>query len=228
MQPSPQNPPPPSEGAVSPPPRLLVVDDEPSVRRACVFTLRAEGWRVEAEGDSRGALIRLIDGERFDALVLDYAMPGLDGLEFLRELENERGAEGVPPVILTSAHADGAVAAEALRLGVWDFLEKPLTPEELRRSVRRLLGRAAEVAAGSEPACALSHARRREWGEALAAIAARAAKDETAALIAGLLAELSGDGARAARWFQRAHWPVDWRGRGPEVWIELARRLSAA
>lgn len=209
-------------------PRVLVVDDEPSVRRACVFTLRAEGWRVEAEGDSRGALIRLIDGERFDVVLLDYAMPGLDGLGFLRELERELGAEALPPVILASAHADGAVAAEALRLGVWDFLAKPLTPEELRLRVLHVLGRANECARGSASACAVWHASRRNWREAQAVCGAVPAeeRDETVALVAGLLAEIAGDEAKAAEHFRAAHWPVDWRRRGPEVWIELAGRLA--
>lgn len=224
MQPSPSSPAP----EVATPPRLLVVDDEPSVRRVCVFTLRAEGWRVEAEEDARAALARLAAGEHFDGLVLDYAMPGLDGLEFLRELERTRATRAVPPVVLASAHADGAVAAAALELGVWDFLAKPLTPDELRRRVRRLLGRAADCAGGSASACALMHAGRREWREARAVFGAASlgGLGEPTALVAGLLAEIAGDEAGATNYFRVAHWPRDWRRRGPEIWVELARRLS--
>jgi two-component system, chemotaxis family, chemotaxis protein CheY len=221
---------PPSPASEVAAPRLLVVDDEPSVRRVCAFTLRAEGWCVEAEADARAALARLAGGGRFDALVLDYAMPGLDGLELLRELERCLGPGGVPPVILASAHADGAVAAAALRLGVWDFLAKPLTPEDLRRRVRSLLGRAADCAAGSGLACALLHAGRREWDEARGALGVGANVErngnEAKMLVAGLLAEIAGDVPEAAHHFRAAHWPVDWRWRGPEVWVDLAHRLA--
>lgn len=222
MQPSPSSPVSPEAAA----PRLLVVDDEPSVRRVCAFALRAEGWRVETEADARAALARLVGGERFDALVLDYAMPGLDGLSLLREAARALGAAATPPTILASAHADGAVAAEALGLGVWDFLAKPLTPEELRRGVRRLLARDAARAGGSPLSRALALASRRAWAEARAALGDADAGDENRALAAGLLAEIAGDEDAAGRHFRAAHWPADWRGRGPEIWIELARRLG--
>ncbi|MBC8011007.1 MAG: response regulator, partial [Burkholderiales bacterium] len=130
-----------------PAPRILIVDDEPSMRRVCAFALRGAGWRPETEGSSLAALQRVLGGERYDALVLDYAMPELDGLEFLRRLQ-ALGPEVRPPVLMASAHADGATACAALGLGVWDFLAKPLTPEDLRRRVRRLLDRPAAAARG--------------------------------------------------------------------------------
>ena len=210
-----------------PAPRILVVDDEPSVRRVCAFTLRAEGWRTETEEGPREALSRLLGGEPFDALVLDYAMPELNGLELLRELESARGLDAVPPVLLASAHADGAVAWDALRFGVWDFLAKPLTPEELRRRVRRLLARPAAAAEGDARAQALLLARKRAWSAAQAALAATTkAGTETDELIGGLFAQMRGDEEAAQRCFRRAHWWPEWRRHGAEIWIELARRLD--
>jgi CheY-like chemotaxis protein len=210
-------------------PRILVVDDEPSVRRACAFTLRAEGWGTQTEERPSEALARLVGGERFDALVLDYAMPEMNGLELLDELEGALGLEGVPPVLLASAHADGAVAWDALRFGVWDFLAKPLTPEELRRRVRRLLARpaAAAGAPGGARARALSLARKREWGGAQRALAESMEEaTETDELIAGLLAQVRGDDERARDFFKRAHWWPEWRRHGAEIFFELARRLD--
>lgn len=212
-----------------PAPRILVVDDELSVRRACAFTLRAEGWQAETEACPREALARLTGGERFDALVLDYAMPELNGLELLRELERSRGLTAVPPVLLASAHADGAVAWDALHFGVWDFLAKPLTPEELRRRVRSLLGRPAAAAAGDARAGALLLAKERSWDAALAALAvSRGDATETDELIGGLLAQMRGDEDEAQVRFLRAHWWPEWRRHGAEIWIELARRLESA
>ena len=193
-------------------PRILVIDDESSVRRVCAFTLRAEGWRTETEEDPRGALERLAGGEHFDALVLDYAMPELDGLGLLRELENARGQDAIPPVLLASAHADGAVAWDALRIGVWDFLAKPLTPEELRRRVRRLLARPSAAANGNARARALLLARKRSWSAAYAALfAGGKPPGQTDELIGGLLAQLRGDEAAARLHFQCAHWWPEWR-----------------
>jgi two-component system response regulator AtoC len=212
-----------------PAPRILVVDDEPSLRRACAFTLRAEGWLTETEECPREALSRLIGGERFDAIVLDYAMPELNGLELLHELERARGLEAVPPVLLTSAHADGAVAWDALRFGVWDFLAKPLTPEELRRRVRGMLARPAAAAEGGARARALLLARKRAWSAALAALATSTKTvTETDELIGGLLAQMRGDDEAAQEYFRRAHWWPEWRRHGAEIWIELARRLDVA
>lgn len=210
-----------------PAPRILVVDDEPSVRRACAFTLRAEGWKTETEECPHKALARLAEGERFDVLVLDYAMPGWNGLELLHELELTRGLDAVPAVLLASAHADGAVARDALRFGVWDFLAKPLTPEELRRCVRRLLARPLAAASGMVRAQALLLARKRAWSAALGVLTSPPeALTETDELIGGLIAQLHGDDEMAKKYFRRAHWWPEWHRHGAEIWVELARRLD--
>ena len=214
----------PATGAASGP-RILIVDDEPSIRRVCSFALRGGGWRPETEASSIAALYRVLNGERFDALVLDYAMPELDGLEFLRRLQ-ALPPEARPAVLLVSAHADGAAAWTALRLGVWDFLPKPLTPDELRRRVRRLLERPAAAARGEAHPLALRLAAVGEWARARAALAHGAAESDE--LVRGLLFEIEGDAAAAADCFSRARWWPNWNHQGPEIWAELSRRLDAA
>lgn len=208
-----------------PAPRILIVDDEPSMRRVCAFALRGAGWRPETEGSSLVALQRVLGGERYDALVLDYAMPELDGLEFLRRLE-VLAPEARPAVLMASAHADGVTARAALGLGVWDFLAKPLTPEELRRRVRRLLERPAAAERGEAHPRALRLASRRDWAGARAALAE--VNGEADELVRGLLFELEGDAAAAAGCFSRARWWPNWNRQGPEIWAELARRFDAA
>lgn len=206
-------------------PSVLVVDDEASVRLGCVLALRSDGWSVMSEAEPRAALARLRGGERFDVLVLDYAMPELDGLTLAAEIA---GATR-PPILLASAHADGAIVLRALRLGIWDFQAKPLLPAELRRRVRRLLNRRADAEApdGWLPRV-LGCCNRCAWAEAIEQLRAwpDAARAEPADLVAGLVHQLAGDGPAAAAAFARARWSAEWPEHGTESFTELARRLG--
>ncbi len=224
VQPSPLEADRPSGGA--PRPRVLVVDDEASVRLGCVLALRSDGWEAVGEGVSREALERLkVRGERYDVLVIDYAMPGLNGLELIAAIEPRLR----PPILLTSAHADGAVACAALKLGVWDFLAKPLMPEELRRRVRRLHTRRHDAAAPNAwLARALSHCQNCAWDEALRELEAwpEQERQDPAHLLAGLLHEMADRREQAAAAFKRAQWWPEWSTQGTEIWLDLARRLG--
>ena len=207
-------------------PRVFVVDDEASIRNGCIVTLRLDGWLAEGEASSQVALERLNRGtEHFDALVIDYAMPELDGLALAAALDPKRR----PPILLASAHADGAVALSALRLGIWDFLAKPLVPEELRYRVRRLYTRVQDSAESSSPmARILQDCNRCAWEQALAQLNAwpEEGHTESSALIRGLVCQLMGDETGAVKAFQRARWWPAWHQQGVEIWTELAKRLS--
>ena len=205
---------------------MLVVDDEISIRRACVITLRAEGWNAVGEGSAKAALERLTTrGERFDVLVIDYAMPEINGLELIAALDPKTR----PPILLTSAHADGSVACAALKLGVWDFQAKPLVPEELRLRVRRLLTRAQDVSAPDAwLARAMKHCQACAWLDALRELQAwpESSRTDSAPLVTGLIHHLTGDYESAAAAFKSAQWSSDWDKQGGEIWSELARRLG--
>ncbi|MBC7365407.1 MAG: response regulator [Undibacterium sp.] len=205
---------------------MLVVDDEASVRLGCVIALRSDGFHTTGEGSSRAALERLVArGERYDVLVIDYAMPESNGLELIAALDPATR----PPILLASAHAEGAVICAALKLGVWDFQAKPLVPDELRRRVRRLLTRSQD---GTEPkawlARALGHCQRCAWAEALKELQAWPESEhaEPAALVTGLVHQMSDDIANADVAFKRARWHPGWAKAGGEIWPELARRLG--
>jgi len=205
-------------------PRVLIVDDEATVRLGCVVALRLDGWEAVGEESSQTALTMLAD-EHFDVLVLDYAMPELDGLALAAAL----GPLKRPPTLLASAYADGAVAFAALRLGIWDFLAKPLMPDELRRRVRRLYTRTQESADKSAwLSRTLYHCTRCAWPEALAVLRScpEADRVEPADLVTGLLCQLAGDDTRAARAFHLARWWPEWNRQGVEMWNELAKRLG--
>jgi len=108
------------------PPRILLVDDEANIRRMLGALLRAEGYNVD-EAPTGLAAISTAERSEPDAIFLDLLMPpGPDGLETLATLR-QRGVES--PVIMMSGKAQLSDAVRATRLGAFQFLEKPLSPE---------------------------------------------------------------------------------------------------
>src|SRR5437588_7489060 len=105
-------------------------------------TLAAEGYDVRAAADG-GAALAAIERSAPDALVLDLAMPGLDGLAVCRRLR----AKGLAvPVLMLTARDAIADRVQGLDAGADDYLVKPFAPEELSARVRALLRRAQEPA----------------------------------------------------------------------------------
>jgi two-component system response regulator MprA len=121
---------------------ILVVDDDAPIRRMLERTLTAEGYAVETAADGGGALAA-VERAVPDLVVLDVAMPGLDGLAVCRRLR--RAGLGLPVLLLTARDAVSDRVA-GLDAGADDYLVKPFAPEELLARVRALLRR------GSEPA----------------------------------------------------------------------------
>lgn len=129
------------------PEAILVVDDDDPVRRMLVRTLTAEGYDVSAVADGGAALVDL-DRSVPGLVVLDVAMPGLDGLSVCRRIR-EKGL-AVPVLLLTARDAlEDRVAG--LDAGGDDYIVKPFATEELLARVRALLRR------GKEPVELLSH-----------------------------------------------------------------------
>src|SRR4051812_28909053 len=125
---------------------VLVVDDEPAVRVALERALRLEAYDVELAADGREALDRLAGGVPLDAVVLDVAMPRVDGLEVCRRLRE--AGDRTPVLMLTARDAiDDRVAG--LDAGADDYLVKPFALKELKARLRALLRR-AETPAGAD------------------------------------------------------------------------------
>ncbi|MDZ4782437.1 MAG: sigma-54 dependent transcriptional regulator [Planctomycetia bacterium] len=117
--------------------RVLVVDDHRQARESVADALRIAGHRVQGVSSAVEAL-KLIGEESFDVIITDLQMPGMDGLEFIRELERRRyGAQ----VLMITAHASVASAVEAMKHGALDYLEKPFDSHQLENLVGRALGR---------------------------------------------------------------------------------------
>jgi len=128
-------------------PRILLVDDEANLRATLARTLRSEGYDVLEARDGVEAISRLRRGG-IDAVLLDLAMPRIDGFGVLEHLAGE---EGAPPVIVLTAHASLDNAVRAVKAGAFDFLEKPPSAEAVLLRLARALeaGRArAERLAG--------------------------------------------------------------------------------
>ncbi|MEW4567973.1 response regulator [Tautonia sp. JC769] len=117
--------------------RILVIDDEPNIRLTFRTALEAAGYAVAEAADADAALAFLEEHVAGLAL-LDLRMPGAGGMELLRRL---RAAGDVTPVIVVSAHGTLPDAVEALKLGAIDFVQKPIDPEALRRTVSEVLDR---------------------------------------------------------------------------------------
>ena len=114
---------------------LLVVDDEPQILRAVAGLLQDEGFEVLTAPDGETAL-KMVAAEVPDLVLLDIALPGLDGLEALTELKRQHP---LLPVIMVSAYGSVENAVKATRLGAFDFIEKPPNADKILLSVRNAL-----------------------------------------------------------------------------------------
>ncbi|MBW2021309.1 MAG: hybrid sensor histidine kinase/response regulator [Deltaproteobacteria bacterium] len=117
--------------------RVMVVDDEEVMRDSCAKALSKVGYMVETVADGDSAIKRF--GEFLpDVVLVDLKMPGKDGIDVIKDLE--RLDPTVVRVVITG-YATAALAVEAMKKGAYDFLSKPLTPDEIRIVVNRAMER---------------------------------------------------------------------------------------
>jgi two-component system OmpR family response regulator len=117
--------------------RILVVDDEPDIRTLLRIALeRVDGFEVVAVDSGAGA-IEAFAASRFDVVLLDVMMPGMDGLETLEHLRAQPGGDGAAVAFLT-ARAQAADVESYRSVGVADVLTKPFDPKALVARVREL------------------------------------------------------------------------------------------
>ena len=115
---------------------ILLVDDEEKILKTLGRALRDEGHRVVERGDAREARELIADGG-VDVLVVDNLMPGLTGLELIRDIVATVPESDRPQIVMMTAHATVADAIEAMKLGALDFLQKPFEIEHLLVTVSR-------------------------------------------------------------------------------------------
>ena len=119
--------------------RIMVIDDEKIVGDMAKLSLEQEGYAVETFLSAEPALKRL-EEERFDVVVTDYKMKGIDGMEVLRTVKKQHPGT---KVIMITAFANLDAAIEALRRDVHDFFPKPVKIKELKASIKRALEKVA-------------------------------------------------------------------------------------
>jgi DNA-binding NtrC family response regulator len=115
---------------------ILIVDDEPAMRFSLARAFRSEHRVIEAGSvaEARGEM----DRARPDVVLLDYSMPGDDGMVLLREAAANREP---PAIIMITAHGCERLAVEAMKAGAYDYLAKPFELDELRLMVSRAFER---------------------------------------------------------------------------------------
>ena len=115
---------------------VLIVEDDSKIRANLLFQLRDQGFAPTALESAEAALHNLESDGRPDLLLLDVRLPGISGLELVRQLAAR--AE-LPPTIIISGEASISESVEALKLGVHDFIEKPFSKERLFQSIHNTL-----------------------------------------------------------------------------------------
>jgi two-component system, NtrC family, response regulator AtoC len=115
--------------------KILIADDEKNMRWILEKNLKDEGFGVIEAADGEEAFELFLDQEP-DMVILDYRMPGIDGMEVLKRIKtiNEK-----VPVIMVTAHGSTDAAVEAMKLGAIDYISKPFEMEELKMAIKKAL-----------------------------------------------------------------------------------------
>ena len=108
--------------------KVLVIDDEKGIRETLSLILGMENFEVEAMENAVEGLSRLDAGEAFDFIICDIRLPGMGGIEFLKEA---RGRDIEPVIIMISAYGTMENSIEAIKAGAADYINKPINSEEL-------------------------------------------------------------------------------------------------
>ena len=130
-------------------PQIMVVDDDPDTVSILARHLQREGF-VAIEAISGAECLHLVHEHRIDVILLDLMMPDMDGFQVCRSLKQDPATAEIP-VIMITARDDLDARAEGMRLGVSDFLAKPVFRRQLANRIRAQLdmlatGRATEAA----------------------------------------------------------------------------------
>jgi DNA-binding response OmpR family regulator len=116
---------------------ILIVDDEKNIRMTLSQSLESLGVEMDVAGSGEEALAKLKERD-FGVILLDIRMPGMDGMEVLRQVREVRPEIRI---IMITAYGTIESAVEAMKLGAVDFLQKPFDPEEIRELVSRVMDR---------------------------------------------------------------------------------------
>jgi DNA-binding NtrC family response regulator len=114
---------------------ILIVDDEFSVRDSLTRWLQEGNYRVDSAASAEEALKKL-DYTRWDVALVDLKMPKMDGLELMQQI---REIDDQIAVVIITAYATVATAVEAMKIGAYDYITKPVNPDKINRLIQRAL-----------------------------------------------------------------------------------------
>jgi FixJ family two-component response regulator len=184
--------------------RALIVDDERNIRLTLRTAVEGPDLEVSEASDGREALDRL-GRARYDVVLLDLRLPGMDGLEVLRRLRERSPSTRV---VVITAHGTVDAAVEAMKLGAADFLQKPFDPHSVREVVTRALHADASAASYADlVATARREARAGGLDAAQAAAGHAVARDPSrpdAYHLLGVVCDLRGDRLPAQAYYRAA------------------------
>jgi DNA-binding NtrC family response regulator len=115
------------------PEKVLLVDDEKDFLEAMSERMRIRGMEVTTAASAIEALEK-IERDSFDAIILDFQMPGMDGMEVLKRIKAKRPES---QIILLTGYATVEKSVEAMKIGATDFLEKPADLEALSKKIKK-------------------------------------------------------------------------------------------
>ena len=114
--------------------RILIVDDEPGIRKTTRIAVESAG-HTAAEAPNAARALKAVADEAFDAVFLDLKLGADDGLDTLTKLLK---AQPAPAIVMFTAYANIATAVQAMRLGAFDFIPKPFTPDQIRAVLAKI------------------------------------------------------------------------------------------
>lgn len=127
---------------------ILIVDDEKNIRLMLRTALSTDGYTVEEATNGREGL-KALEQRKPEVMILDLSMPELDGMGVLNAIKVMHAAQR-PRIIVLTAYGSISVAVKATRLGAMDFLEKPVSPDEVRESVEAAMAQPASDVSASD------------------------------------------------------------------------------
>jgi len=128
--------------------KILIVEDEPEIRELLSFTLSREGYDVLEAETAEAALLKM-DSRMPDLAVVDWMLPGMDGVELARRIRRDEVGSDLPIIMLT-ARGDEPDKLKSFASGVDDYITKPFAPKELVARMKAILRRSSSQEAGGE------------------------------------------------------------------------------
>jgi phosphate regulon transcriptional regulator PhoB len=122
--------------------KILVVDDEPDIVELVTYNLMKEGFDVSSAFDGDDVLAR-IRKEKFDFIILDLMLPGIQGMEICRIIRNDPNMKNIPIIMLT-AKGEEVDKILGLEMGADDYMTKPFSPRELLARIKTVMRRTSE------------------------------------------------------------------------------------